>query len=397
MSNRKLGVVLAISLVGSYSSSYVERRAFAADEDSDSAADAEVNYVDLAARLIHDKHYERALSVLAEADSKAADFDAPRAFMLRGLAYLNLKRFDSARKSFAAAISAGQKDPRVRLYEAQAHWGLRDYDKTLKSLALAGKSALTEPGVWLMKAEAQWKSGKKHAAVITLRGAAKRFSERATFDRMQLFYLIELGLYVEATELGERYLRRKDITEDEYVAVGEALRAAGQPQRAQLILEGAALRYPESDKVMLQLAHSYLDSERTLTAAMLFEKAARLEPKYIVESAELYRRSQMVFRALSLNARVSDQTAKTKQRLSLLVDLERFEAVAAMLPKLKRLGLLKDESIKYALAYAFFKTGRFAEADAQLKSITQPELYESALQLRKAMDSCRAAGWECSP
>ena len=68
-----------------------------------------------------------------------------------------------------------------------------------------------------------------------------------------------------------------------------------------------------------------------------------------------------------------------------------------MLPKLSRLGLLSDENIRYALAYAYYKTGRFERAEEQLKPIQDPQLFESALQLRKAMAACREAGWECTP
>lgn len=365
--------------------------------EGDGDPEAKVNFVELAARLVHDKHFDRALSVLSEADPSSPDIEASRFYTLRGLANLNLQRFDAAQKDFAAAVASGQRDPLIRLYEAQAYWGLGDPKGTLTALSLAKEAGQNEPGVWLMKAEAQRKLGLKPAAVSTLQAGSKKFPSVAAFDRAQLFYLIELGLYVEATDVGERYLRRSDVSAEDYVAVGEALRAAGQFQRAQVVLEGASLRYPDSEQVLLQLAHSYLDGRRALSAAMLFEKASRTNPKYTLESAELYRQSRMIFRAMSLNARVADQAAKTKQRLSLMVDLGSFEAVTAMLPKVTRLGLLADENIKYAMAYAFFKTGRFSEASAQLKSISQPELYESSLQLRKAMDACAETGWECSP
>jgi hypothetical protein len=97
-----------------------------------------------------------------------------------------------------------------------------------------------------------------------------------------------------------------------------------------------------------------------------------------------------------MNARVGDQVSKTKQRLSLLVDSEDFEAVSALEPKLSRLGLLSDQSVRYAVAYAAFKTGQFTRAEQHLRQVTQPELLDSALQLRKAIENCREAGWECA-
>lgn len=365
------------------------------NEDGENAED-EVNYVDLAARLIHDGHYDRALDTLAETEPKATGVDTKRYYTLRGLAYLNGQNYKAARDDFKAAIASGQTEPLLKLYLAQAYFGLKDYKNTVEALSGAGAAGESEPALFLMKSESYWKLGQHGASIATLRKGGKKFPEKAEFERLQIFYLIELGLYLEATDVSERYLAREGITEDDYVAVGEALRSANEFKKAQLILEGAHLRFPESEKVMLQLAHSYLDDERTLSGAMLFEDAARLSPKYTLEAAELYKQSNLVFRAMFLNARVADQAKKTKQRLSLLVDAGNYESVTAMLPKLSRLGLLKDDNIRYALAYAFFKTERFVQAEQQLKFIKQPELFEASLQLRKAMENCRAAGWECT-
>src|SRR5690606_13140073 len=150
-----------------------------------------------------------------------------------------------------------------------------------------------------------------------------------------------------------------DIKAEEYVAIAEALRSAKAYERAQLLMEGARLRYPENENILVQLAHCYLDAGRHIPAAMVFEDAARINPKYTLEAAELYKEAGLLHRAHWLNARVVDQKAKTKQRLSLLVEGQDFEAVTAMLPKLSRLGLLSDENMRYAVAYAYFKTGQF--------------------------------------
>jgi hypothetical protein len=129
---------------------------------------------------------------------------------------------------------------------------------------------------------------------------------------------------------------------------------------------------------------------------MLFEEAALLGPKYAFEAAELYKESGHPFRATGMNARVADQRAKTQQRLALLVDAEDFEAVSALEPKLSRLWLLEDPSVRYAIAYASFKTGQYQKAETHLRQISEPSLLESSLQLRKAIESCREAAWECA-
>ncbi len=367
------------------------------EESEEEDPEAEVDHLGLAARLLHDEHYDRALSVLAEIDPKDPKVDASRFYTLRGLANLQQKNFKEARKDFTSAVKAGQTDPTLHLYKAQACFMLEAYKCTLESLKKAGKKASDKDTTLLMKAEAEWKTGQRSSALGTLERGEKKFPKQPEFQRLQIFHLIDMGLYLTAVDVSERYLAREDIKATEFVAIAEALRSAKAFKRAQLLMEGARLRYPEDENVTVQLAHCYLDDGKTIPAAMLFEEAARINPKFTLEAAELYKEAGMVHRAHWLNARVVDQKAKAKQRLSLLVEGQDFEAVTAMLPKLSRLGLLSDENIRYAVAYAYFKTGQFDTAEEQLKPIKDPQLFESALQLRKAMAACREAGWECTP
>ncbi len=367
------------------------------DDEKAKDTEVEVDHLGLAARLLHDEHYDRALQVLSEVDPNDPTVDAARFYTLRGLAHLQQKHYAEARRDFGQAAKAGQKDPSLHLYEAQACFMLEDFKCALDALKKSGRQANDKEATLLMKSEAEWRLGRRESALSTLASGERRFPEQAEFQRLQIFYLIDMGLYLSAVDVSERYLARKNIEADEYVAIAEALRSANAFRRAQLLMEGARLRYPEDENVLVQLAHCYLDAGRQIPAAMLFEEAARINPKFTLEAAELYKEAGMLHRAEWLNARVVDQKAKTKQRLSLLVESQDFEAVTAMLPKLSRLGLLADENIRYAVAYAHYKTGQFDAAEEQLKPIRDPQLFESALQLRKAMAACREAGWECSP
>lgn len=357
----------------------------------------EIDHLSLAARMIHDEHYDRALTVLAEVDLDAPELDWARFHTLRGLAHLKQSSHEQARAEFETAIDKGQKDPAIHLFRAQACHALDDFECVLRALDQAGADARSKPGTHVMRAMAQWKLGRREAAIDTLMAGGKRFPEVAEFQRLQIFYLIDMGLYLAAVDVSERYVARKDMQAQDYVAIAEALRSAKAYARAQLLMEGARLRFPENDKVLVQLAHSYLDAGRPIPAAMLFEEAARIEPKYTLEAAELYKQAGMQHRAEWLNARVVDQKAKAKQRLSLLVEAQEFESVTAMLPKLSRLSLIGDESIRYAVAYAFYKTGQFDAAEEHLRQIQDPQLFESALQLRRAIAACQESGWQCTP
>lgn len=385
------GALLALVALGS-----AAHAAGSGTRGREQAESAEVDHLGLAARLMSDGHYERVLAVLREVQPDAEGIDTPRYYTLRGLARLKQRDFAGARSDIEAAIARGQQDPSLSLHLAQACYALADHTGALGALERAGALADSEPAALLMRADSEWKLGRRSAAVAALRRGAARFPTRPDFERAQIFYLIELGLYIAAAEVSDRYLNRAAISAEDYVAVGEALLAAKQRHRAALVLEGARLKFPEDEKLMVQLAHAYLSDGKLVTSAMLFEQAARFDEKYALEAAELYKQAGLHHRAEGINGRVLDQTAKSKQRLGLLVDAQDFEAVTSMLPKLSRLGLLEDEQIRYAVAYAYFKTGRFDEAEEHLKLLDDPQLFESALQLRRAMDACRQSGWECN-
>ena len=366
----------------------------------------EIDYGALAAKLLQDDHLDRAADALAQVDLKQEGLDLQRYQSLRGIISLKQRDFPTAREAFQKALKLTRDDPvkkpdraqtiaTLSLYLAQVHFGMKDHEAALATINRAWKSLREEPNAYLIRAQSAWELKQPELALEVLKAGNARFEEIDDFGRLSIFYLIELGLYQEVMDMGQRYLARAQATAEDYVAVGEALRQGKQLDKAGLILEGAHLRFPESEQIMLALAHVYLDRERPLSAAMLLEDAARLNAKYTVEAAELYKQAGRLERALSLNARVRDQKEKLKQRLSILLAMERFELVAAMAPSLSRTGLLGDDNVRYALAYGYYKIGDFASAEQQLKTITESELFNNANQLRKAMQTCRSSGWEC--
>ena len=147
---------------------------------------------------------------------------------------------------------------------------------------------------------------------------------------------------------------------------------------------------------MKVLASTYLDLNRPLAAAELTYQAALSNPALLVEAAELFRRARQPVRALMLNAQIRDQSAKLKQRLGILVELERYAEVAAMEPAMLRAGLGTDQEIRYALAYAHFKQADFAAVERNLQVLTKPELFRKATELRKIMQDCGGDRWKCT-
>ncbi len=58
-------------------------------------------------------------------------------------------------------------------------------------------------------------------------------------------------------------------------------------------------------------------------------------------------------------------------------------------------GLIDDEDLRYAIAYAQFKTGEFDAAERHLALLSRPDLFRKAAELRRAMQDCRGDRWKC--
>lgn len=363
-----------------------------AQESKDSR---EVNYVELASLLIKDGHYDRAQGALAQVDTSREDLDLARFHMLQGLVMLNLKQPGMAEREFLNSVAAGQTDRVIYVYLAQAHFQQENYREALGALEQSQGAGSHLPAVFFMAARSHWELGDHSAALATLEQARESFVDETPFVRQKIFYLIKLGLFRAAADLGMAYLAEHEADAEDYIAIGSALRESRQHEQALRFLEAARLKYRGNVEVAKVLAHLYLDMDKPLSAAEVMEDASRKDSGLKVEAAELHRRAGNLFQALALNAQVSPQDKKLKQRLAILLALERFEQVAGMSEALMRNDLLKDEDIRYALAYAMFKTGDFARAEKHLSQLERGDLFRKAVELREAMKDCRAEPWRC--
>ncbi len=357
-------------------------------------AEDEVDYLALATRLFQDGHVDRASQALEEV-KEGDELDYKHYFVLKGLIALNKKLYVASADAFQSAIEAGNEDPLVFINLGRARFGAKDYRGTVKALERAGPSALKEPKAELLLSQAHWELGEAEQALFVLTRAGSRFPDAIEFARLEMAYLIKLELYQELARQRAKFLARPDVEAGDLVAIGEALRKSGRLDEAQSSLEVARLRFPNNIGLTVQLARVFMDDGKLLSSAIMLEQAARQEEKYFVEAAEMYRRAGRLVRALVINKRIPDQKRKIRQRLQILLELQRFEMIAGMEARLSRLGLLGDQQIRYALAYGFFQTRDFASANKHIAHLTDPAFFEKGIALRKAIESCNQAGWLC--
>ena len=366
------------------------------DEPVDDSAD-EVDPLAVAALMIADKHFDRAEAVLESVDLKSvpADFDRARYYLLYGLVLLELGKYEGADAALGKSVAAGQSDKTVYLFAAQAEFHLEKYKEAVANLEKAGEEATKLPGGVLLRAECHWRAKEQRKAFEVIGLGLKQYPDNDEMKKARVLLLVDLGLYQAAMEEGLKYLSEKQASPDEYTALAEALIEGKQSERAAVLLETARLTFPENADILIQLAKAYLESGHTLVGARLFEHASNISPKLTADAAELYRRAGRTVDAIRMNAKIADQPTKIRQRLGLLIETERFEEAAALAPRLKRLHLTDEDAVVYGLAYAYFMIGQFKESERYLKQISDGQLFEKAIQLRRIMGTCTASGRQC--
>ena len=355
----------------------------------------EVDFLALASLMLRDGNIDRAIIALDQYDTSAEEADRVRYYTLRGMAHLRRNELEPARDAFLQAVDSGEAEALVFVYLAQVNYQLEDYRSAIEALDRAGAVVERVPSVYHMKAQAYWLLEEPVMALATLDQAAQIFPEDLSFIRRKVFYLVDLGFFKEAVIQGKRYLAESEGSVEDYVALGNALRASGELDEAASFLEEAQLMFPNSPEVKKVLAHVYIEREEMSAAADLLYQAALLDPELLSEAAELYRRSGQTFRALTLNTQLVDQPEKYRQRLAIYLQLENFEQAAAMEIPLRRVGLMEDEDLRYALAYALFKTGDFDGAERHLAALSRPDLFRKAAELRSAIQDCAEDSWKC--
>lgn len=364
----------------------------------------QVDHLALAALLVSDGHLDRALSELDQVDlEKVADtFDHRRYWTLTAVIHIRKSETtDKGTPAWAEAATALERAldtapskavaerPSLAALLARCRAELAEWPAVLVALARVLPDEWAEtPTLALLRARALIETGDREAAYKELRQHLAAHPEASAARRMLVFLLVDLGLYRAAAQEGEAWAQSGAASIEDQLAIAESLRHGRAFDEGLTLVERLRLQYPAH--VMVAKAHARMlaDHGRPLAGAELLARAASADPSLTLDAAELYRRAGRPLRALELNARVLEQPAKMRQRLGILMDLERYEEVVAMAERLTRLELDRDD-LAYAVAYAAFMTGRFALAERWLVRVTSPALFERAGTLRATMARCR--------
>ena len=355
----------------------------------------EINHLELASLMLKDGNLDRAELALSQIDINDENIDLQRFNVISGLLEIRRGNHKQAITFFLKAKKLGEVDTVINVYLAQSAYATNNYQLAIQSLEDAGDSINRIPSIYHMRSQSYWHLEQPEMAVAVLDQASEIFEGDKSFSRRKIFYYLQLGYNKEASVLGKTYLEKFRGELNDYVAIGNALNASGDMSSALNFLEIAKLKFPNNQSISKSLAAVYIRNEDYYSAAKIIHDSSYDDPNLVKEAAELYRRAGSEYLALSLNGLISDQNEKLKQRMALMLQLENFEQAAGMENSLKRIHLDSDENIKYALAYAFFKIGRYDKAENYLSQITDTNLFEKAVELRKIMMGCKTESWRC--
>ncbi len=367
----------------------------------------EVDRLALAAVLLDGGDPARARRVLNEIDldtEVAADekFDVRRYHTLVGIVALGEARYDDAILSLGRVAREADAPPAIFVALARAYAGAERPAETLRALDAAGDAGRKTPLLFALRAHAHLSLNRPARALRSLRVGQRHFSglaagrngARPLLER-ELFLLIELTLIQEALDRAKPWLAT--ATEDEMLAFAAALLRAGAPESAEKIAEQARLQFPSSPEVRVLLAHAAAKQKHYTTAAHHFEHASYVsgELDSVADAAEMYRRAGRTAVALTLGAKIEGAEVKVRQRFGILLESERYDEAAALERRLSRLGMLADDDIRLALAYAHFRTGALTNAEAVLGPVKSARAFERAAQMRQAIAQCREESSRC--
>ncbi|MBN2782408.1 MAG: hypothetical protein JXQ66_04135 [Campylobacterales bacterium] len=353
-----------------------------------------VSLMGLAALLIKDGYYQRANTTLDEVDTTAKKFDFIHYYNLRGFVAVKIKEYEKAVEYFTKSIKYGNQDLNTYLYIAEANYRMKKYKEAIESYDKAKDAINSNEHHYSVKIDCYWKLKNYNATLETLDAAYKAFPKQYNFLKQKFFYLVQLELFQSAKDEAQRYIAIANPDAKTYLHIAKAFKNAGENKEAIKLLEKAQLSIHDA-KLVAFLAYLYIEEGELYSAANLFDKASIYEQSFSGSASEIYRKVQAYTQALYANSKILDVKEKLKQKISIFLEFGEFEKVVALEDMLDRTALLENEDIRYALAYAYFKTEDYKEAEYHLKRLTRNDLFQKSISLRKSMEQCKEDIWEC--
>lgn len=393
-----------------------------------------VDHLAIASLLIYDGKYDKAKDELLLVDKKADNFDAAKYYTILGVLASKTDDYKNAVSNYTKAIDATKtkvfKAPKIvhkekylfsigssekkdtapefdaakvkkekleklYMYLSQSYFKIKEYEKTAKSLDLAGDKGRERASLFALRAECYWKIKQYSNAIDALNIGSNLFPKNTNLLKQKFYYFADLGLYQAAIKNAKLYMDKTNADANEYIILAQLLFEAKQVDEAIKILEIAKAKFPSSAKSKILLGHVYLKKDMPRTTAYMFKHAAYNDTSYLKDAVEMHRRIKDYPHAIFLNSQIPDKVEKLKQKLALHIDRGEFAKVIGLKDALNRYNLLKDDNIRYALAYSYYMSKDYNSAEKNLKKIQDTDLFKKSTIIRANIEKCRNNSMEC--
>ena len=337
-----------------------------------------IAYLEAARRALVEGDVARAVKVLSLArkcwlaHKEGCGFSQVDYEVLLGVVYMEHAQYRKAAQSFRKVLLKQPARRAVWLYYGQALYELRLFPRSAGALRKAQGVRDDSAVYWILRARAEVKAGELRQARDTLEEGLRHLPEEAGLYRELAFLFSRVGLLCAASKMAYHYAVVTHGDPMAYFYVAEELVAHGRARMAARVLEEARMIRPHDPEVLERLAHAYARAQRPSAAARLYEMAAKLNPprasRLAYAAAESYRASGHTRRALRANARVDEEKRRLLQRLNIYLGAKKYGRALMLRRPIIRADAMSG-SVRYRLAYAAVRLGRFRRASRLLKRV----------------------------
>lgn len=365
--------------------------------------------IDSVETLIRDSEFSKAALVLKGVDSaKLVPADKIRYYFLKGMLEFESKEYvralENYRRSkkminYAKSQNFEIMNNSIDAFIAQSNFALGNYEEAINSLIK--QKDRTEKS-YLILSSSYWKLSKHKKAFKVLNDGITKYPNHSGLGKQRAIYFSELGLvhelYLNAKKLLSTVKENNGGFDKLYfLFLVQLVRQKGEAELSLKLLESLHLRSPDDPDVLAELAHIYFTRGKLQAAKDLYIKAAQINPKYAYQATELLIQTNDLILAKLYNSLIKDQKKRTKQKFAIELKMNNYNEAYFLKDELNQLGLLKEDSILYALAYSAIKSGHIENSLKMLDRIKSPEMFKKALKLKDWTNECLQEGaWKCT-
>lgn len=239
----------------------------------------------------------------------------------------------------------------------------------------------------LLYSQALWDSDQKTKSLVYLQENAAAFKDNELLERQKYLLLFKSSMIKELFKSVNKYLENsKNPVEPALYAI--SLLKEKDSYLSEKLFDQLESMRAKNAVVLKERGAFELEKNRVHLASLYFSKAAHLDKKFSFEASVSALLSGNHFQALFFTENIDDEKKRVRQKFLVYVDQEEFELAISLKDRLKRIGLLEDEKLSYALLYSAYrlkdlKTFNEIFSNYQIKSkLTQ------IIKLKSMLENC---------